>query len=205
MSTERPARGRGTRATSRARGGLAHGTAYGRRVDAGGILRAARVLLPAIARTGVVLATSSDALIAPFRAFVVWDCLTVVGDRRGLAVGADAGPGEIGLKEWSQSQNVYDSVGESYGVAGVGDDGGGVGLLETEERARGFLVAAPRVYSVSDLNSDAEVVFPSRRTSRAQRHTGRDNGLGRGEADDGEKQREGSEGTHDALKSSGTN
>jgi len=91
--------------------------------------------------------------------------LAVVGDRRGLTVGADAGPGESGLKEYGQSQNGYDSVGESYGVAGVGDDGGGVGLLETEERARKFLVAAPRVYSVSDVNSDAEDVFPSRRTS----------------------------------------
>ena len=56
---------------------------------------------------------------------------------------------------------------ESYGVAGVGDGLGGVGLLETEERAGGFLVAAPRVYNVSDLNIDLEGFFLSRRTSYA--------------------------------------
>jgi hypothetical protein len=49
---------------------------------------------------------------------------------------------------------------ESYGVAGVGEDGAGVGLLEAEERAGVFLVAAPRVYSVSDLNSDLDDFFP---------------------------------------------
>src|SRR5262245_32481418 len=86
---------------------------------------------------------------------------------------------------------------ESYGVAGVGEGGGGVDLLETEEWAGGFLVAAPGVCGVSDLHSDLEDSFSSRRTSRAQRHTGRGNGLGTAEADDGENQRDGSEGTHD--------
>lgn len=56
---------------------------------------------------------------------------------------------------------------ESYRVAGVGDYGTGAGLLETEERARGFLVAAPRVYSMSDLNGNLDGFFPSRRTSCA--------------------------------------
>jgi hypothetical protein len=50
---------------------------------------------------------------------------------------------------------------------------------------------------VSDLKSGLEDSFSSRRTSRAQRHTAGDNGLGCAEADDGEKQRDGSEGTHD--------
>jgi len=59
------------------------------------------MLLPAVARTRVVLTASSDALIAPFRAFVVWNCLAVVGDGGGCAIGADAGPGEVGLNEYS--------------------------------------------------------------------------------------------------------
>lgn len=85
---------------------------------------------------------------------------------------------------------------ESYRVAAVGDGAGRVGLLETEERAGGDLVVAPSVYSVSDLKDDS---FSSPRTSRAQRHAGRGNGLGAAEADDGEKQRERGEGAHDAL------
>ena len=43
---------------------------------------------------------------------------------------------------------------ESYGIAGVGDDSTRVGLLEAEERAGGFLVAAPGVCGVSDSKSD---------------------------------------------------
>jgi len=86
---------------------------------------------------------------------------------------------------------------ESYRVAAVGDGAGRVGLLETEERAGGDLVVAPSVYGVSDLKDDDS--FSSPRTSRAQRHAGRGNGLGAAEADDGEKQRERGDGGHDAL------
>lgn len=52
------------------------------------------MLLPAIASASAVLAASGYALGAPFGAFEVWDRLAVVGDGGGLAVGADAGPGE---------------------------------------------------------------------------------------------------------------
>lgn len=78
---------------------MAHNTADGGRVDPGRVLRATRVFLPAIAGTRVVLATSGDALVTPFRAFIVWDCLAVVGYGRGLAVGADAVPVEGILKK----------------------------------------------------------------------------------------------------------
>jgi len=60
-------------------------------------------------------------------------------------------------------------------------------------------MSGQEVIGVSDLKDDFEGSFLSRRTSLAQRHTGRGNGIEAAEADDGEKQREISEGAHDAL------
>jgi len=68
------------------------------------------MIITTAARAGVVRRCAvGDALVRPFLADVVGECLRVLGDVGGEAVGADAG------------------VGEGGGVAGVGLRVGGVG------------------------------------------------------------------------------
>lgn len=115
LAAKRRARGRSRRARRSAspRSSLTHRTTTGG-IDARRVLRPTRMVLSAIARTRVILATGGNALVGPLGALVVGYCLAVVGDGGGLAVAADAGPVE------------------GAGVAGVGAGIGRVGLLEAE-------------------------------------------------------------------------
>ena len=130
---------------SRSRG--QSGRCRGGRVDAGGALRTAGVLLAAVRGALVVTAARRDALGAPGDADVVGEGQGVLGDVGLLAVAADAAVGERLLGGLSARRRVTQSNdGEvhTYRVAGVDLRGAGR-RLKADGRAATPLIVAPRL------------------------------------------------------------
>ncbi len=121
----------------------------GGRVDAGGALRTAGVLLAAVRGALVVTAARRDALGTPGYADVVGEGQGVLGDVGLLAVAADAAVGERVLGGLSARRRVTRSDDEvqTYRVAGVDLRGAGR-RLKADGRAATPLIVAPRLCAV---------------------------------------------------------
>jgi len=128
LAITRPAGQTRVQAAAARRAGRGRHGRGGCRVDAGRVLRAARVVLPAVAGAGVVLAAGGDALVTPLLADEVGQRQRVLGDVGLLAVAADA------------------AVGQGRGIASV-DIGGARRNQLADDGAGAKLTAAPRLAS----------------------------------------------------------